>query len=259
MGCGEEIQWDIPQQDYDVVVVDAILTNEFKYHSIFLSSSRSDANQLSEKITGAKVYVSDGINTLEFKEDSIQPGKYTGALPFAATVDRNYHLQVDYKSETYEADEYMIPVIPSNRLVVGLVDTSSFWYEIKWIAPEYSQTEQAMYEVEIDWSHLVNENIEDSISRAKIFHYSLNTLNVSYTIFPQDKEKVIFPKYSRIVERKYSLTDEYATFLRALLAETEWQGSLFEEARGNLPTNISNDGLGYFSVCSVLSDTIVVE
>ena len=97
------------------------------------------------------------------------------------------------------------------------------------------------------------------LTKAKLFFYTFNTIDVSYSVFPQDKEKVYFPKGSKITEKKYSLTNEYAAYLRALLAETEWQGSLFENARDNLPTNISNNGLGYFSICSVISDSLIVQ
>ena len=51
----------------------------------------------------------------------------------------------------------------------------------------------------------------------------------------------------------------FAAYLRALLMETEWQGGAFDEASANLPTNITNGGLGYFAVCGVLADTLVAE
>ena len=115
-----------------------------------------------------------------------------------------------------------------------------------------------MYEADISWGHLP-VYASDSLTKARLTFYTLNTIDVSYIIFPQDKEEVYFPYGSIAILNKYSLTDEYAAYLRALLAETEWQGSIFEDARGNLPSNISNGGLGYFSACSVIADTVVVE
>ncbi|MFW5726204.1 MAG: hypothetical protein ACOCX0_07130, partial [Bacteroidota bacterium] len=64
---------------------------------------------------------------------------------------------------------------------------------------------------------------------------------------------------SVVMFSKYSLNNEYAAYLRALLSETQWQGSLFETARANLPGNISNGGLGYFSACAVIRDTLNVQ
>jgi hypothetical protein len=116
-----------------------------------------------------------------------------------------------------------------------------------------------MYEADISWEHIPGFDHPDSVSRVMQKYYTLNTIDVSYVIFPQEKEEVLFPAGSIAIVKKLSLTDEYGAFLRALLAETEWQGSLFEEARGNLPTNISNGGLGYFSACSVIADTLIVQ
>ena len=257
--CEKRINWDIPDREFNTIVVEATLTNEYKFHNVKLSLPRTDANQQSLPVTGAVVFVSNGTDTLNFSENNDEPGNYSGNQKFAATLNTTYYLSVKYESELYEANAFMIPVIISGRLQYAPVEDSLDYYEITWIAPEYSLEEQAMYEIEIDWTHLVNGNFEDTITKAKLFHYTFNTIDVSYTIFPQDKEKIYFPKWSIIVEKKYSVTDEYASYLRALLAETEWQGSLFEDARANLPTNISNGGLGYFSVCSVVSDTLIVH
>ena len=259
VSCEKKINWDISQTEINTIVVDALLTNENKFQEIRLSLPRNDINDTSAMATGAIVSMNDGTNFMNFIESPVLPGIYLSEDKVAATIDKNYYLTVQYNSETYEAETYLVPVHTSNRLSYAPVEDSDTLYEIKWIAPEYSTYEQAMYEVIIDWSHLVEGNPEDTTTRAKIFHYTLNTIDVSYTIFPQEKEKVYFPQYSIITERKYSLTDEHAAYVRALLAETEWQGSLFEETRGNLPTNISNGGLGFFAASSVIADTILVQ
>ena len=119
---------------------------------------------------------------------------------------------------------------------------------------QFNEFEQAMYEITIDWSHLSST----APTRAKLFYYTFNTVDVSQ-IFAPEKETVRFPVGSYVIVRKHSLSPEYAEYLRALVAETQWQGGLFEETRDNLPTNISNDGLGFFSACAVLTDTLVAE
>ncbi|MCD4682758.1 MAG: DUF4249 domain-containing protein [Bacteroidales bacterium] len=259
ISCEKKIAWDIPETEFNTIVVDALLTNEYKFQEVRLSLPRNDINDTTPPATGATVSVSDGIDSLNFTESAEHSGLYISEEKITAIIDKEYYLTVEYESEIYEAETYLVPVYTSNRLYYAPVEGSDILYEIKWIAPEYSTYEQAMYEIIIDWSYLVGGNPEDTVTRAKIFHYTLNTVDVSYTIFPQDKEKVYFPQYSIIIERKYSLTDEHAAYIRALIAETEWQGSLFEEARGNLPTNISNGGLGFFAASSMIADTMVVQ
>ena len=109
---------------------------------------------------------------------------------------------------------------------------------LNFVAQQYSPHEQAMYEIDIDWSHIVNS---DS-AKAKLFYYTFNTIDVN-EIFKPAKQNILFPKGSIIIEKKYSLNPEMADYFRSMLMEIEWQGGIFDETPSSLPTNISNDGL----------------
>jgi pullulanase len=50
---------------------------------------------------------------------------------------------------------------------------------------------------------------------------------------------------------------ENEEFARSLLMETEWRGGSFDVLYGNVPSNVSNGGLGFFSVSAELSDSIL--
>ncbi|MBL7103186.1 MAG: DUF4249 family protein [Bacteroidales bacterium] len=257
--CERQTTWEIRSEQINTVVVDAIITDEFKHQKIRLTKPFTDPNQKPLPVYGAQVRVSYSDKIVYFTENPDNPGTYLSDVEFAGSINITYHLEIDYASETYTADTRMIPVNTSTPLSYAPAGNSGNLYEITYVAPQYNAEEQAMYEVIIDWTHLVNTTQSDTLTIAKLFYYTFNTIDVSYIIFPQDKEEIFFPKGSIITETKYSLTDKFAAYLRALLAETEWQGSLFEEARGNLPTNISNGGLGYFSACSVISKVMVVQ
>ena len=260
--CERETTWEIQSEQINTVVVDAIITDEFKHQKIRLTKPFTNPNQEALPVSYAHVRVSysDNIDKdVYFTENPDDPGTYMSDVEFTGSINITYHLEIDYASEIYTADTRMIPVNPSAPLSYAPAGNSGNLYKITHIAPQYNAEEQAMYEVIIDWTHLVNTTQSDTLTIVKLFYYTFNAIDVSYIIFPQDKEEIFFPRGSIITETKYSLTDEYAAYLRALLAETEWQGSLFEEARGNLPTNISNGGLGYFSACSVISKVMVVQ
>jgi hypothetical protein len=255
--CEEKTTWEIPSEPLNTIVVEAIITNEYKQQVVILSKPFSDVNGEPVAVSGAAITISDDNNTLNFIESVDQPGTYLGENPAGASINKTYVLDINYAGETYSAEAYMVPVIPSWPLQV--IAAGNNLREIEWTAPGYDPDDLAMYEVTISWSHLVDTTFSDTLTEARMLHYTLNTIDVSHIVFPQEKEEVFFPQGSILIAKKYSVTEDYAAFLRALLAETDWQGSLFEDARGNLPTNISNGGLGYFSVCSVVSDTIVVE
>jgi hypothetical protein len=239
-------------------VVDAIMTNELKYQHIHITKPFTNQNDTIVPITGANVFIETNNFMILFIESPENPGYYFSDYPIAGSININYNLNIQYDNKNYTADTYMIPVLPAN-LPTWQYDADKDLYKIQWNVSQYNPSQQAMYEVFITWSHLVDSSIIDTLTIARMLNYTLNTIYVNYTIIPQDKEEVWFPKNSIAVVKKYSVTDEYGDYLRALLTEAEWQGSLFEEARGNLPTNISNGGLGYFSACSVISDTLIVH
>jgi hypothetical protein len=257
--CEEKTDWDIQTGPTDALVIDAMITNEYKYQTVRLTRPFPDPNGQAVPVTGADVAVTMDDAVLSFVEEPGYPGTYSSKIKVAGTIDKQYTLVVRYEDQVFNAQTTMIPVIPSWPLVIVPVDGSDTMRTLEWIAPEYKPEDLAMYQVDIDWSHLVEPGSGDTLTYARLFRYTLNTIDVNYVIFPQDKEEVYFPVGSILIARKFSVTEDYGNYLRALLSETEWQGSLFEEIRGNLPTNISNGGLGYFSACSVVADTIVVK
>lgn len=257
--CEEKSDWDIQTGNLEAVVIDAMITNEFKYQEIRLSKPYADPNGMVVPVSGAQVAVSQDGFSVPFLESGVQPGTYLSQVKVAGTIHKVYTLSVYHEGINYTAQASMIPVIPSWPLIILPVDGSDSLRRIEWIAPQYNPEDMAMYQVDVDWTHLVDSTATDTLTIARMFRYTLNTIDVNYVIFPQDKEEVFFPVGSILIAKKFSVNDDYGVFLRALLSETEWQGSLFEEIRGNLPTNISNGGLGYFSACSVVADTIVVN
>lgn len=72
-------------------------------------------------------------------------------------------------------------------------------------------------------------------------------------IFAPSIEKVSFPEGTTIIETRYSLTHEYAEFIREVLLETQWQRALFNTIPANVPTNLSAGWAGFFAVCGVYS------
>jgi hypothetical protein len=256
--CEEKIDWQLPDEYIETVVVEGILTNELKRQEIRLSRPMLTQNDPVIPISGAVIKVQTNDGFAFFEEVPWNPGVYRTESPEAASVDKTYELFVQYDGKEYRATTGMVPVIPALN-PRWIYDPDKDLYSINWRSAQYAPNQQAMYEAVVTWNHLVDSTITDTLTSARILYYTFSTIDVSYQIFPQDREDVFFPRNSIAIVKKYSLTDDYAAFLRALLAETEWQGSIFEDARGNLPGNISNGGLGYFSACSVIIDTVLVK
>ncbi|MBK8491065.1 MAG: DUF4249 family protein [Saprospirales bacterium] len=253
-GCEAPTDWTFHPLENGALVVEAILTDELKTQEVSLSLSYNDLNGQPVSVTGAEVRITGGGAILDFAEASSRPGTYLSTQVFAAQLFTNYTLEINWEGETYEAENSMVQVIPFQKWTFNKVGATDSLRTIASVPSLYSPHEQAMYEVDIDWRHLAGS---DS-ARAKVFYYTFNTVDVN-ELFRPPQETVVFPKGSIVIVKKHSLNPAFAAYCRALLMETEWQGGVFDEASSSLPTNVSNGGVGFFGVCAVVSDTIIVN
>ena len=251
--CENPIDWELQPGENGKLVIEAIITNEDKVQEVKLSLSYDDFNQQPQPVSNAVVKMYDGQNAVQFFEDPDEPGTFLSEIAFGAALLTAYGLEVGYEGQQHVAITYMVPVLPMDSLTFQQIgETDSL--RLHHVASTYGVVEQAMYEIDIDWNHI----IPSDSSQARVYYYTFNTVNASQ-IFGPSKEDVIFPKGSIVIEKKYSLNEEFAEFLRTLVLETQWQGGVYEEESGNLPSNFSNGALGFFGLCAVKSDTIVAE
>ncbi|HEY0772396.1 MAG TPA: hypothetical protein VGD31_18880, partial [Sphingobacteriaceae bacterium] len=73
------------------------------------------------------------------------------------------------------------------------------------------------------------------------------------------KTDFIFPSRSTVIRRKFSVSDRYRAYLRSMLSETEWRGSVFDVQRDNAPTNFTPGAIGFFAVSTVVADTLKIQ
>jgi len=81
---------------------------------------------------------------------------------------------------------------------------------------------------------------------------------IKRSLIKPGKETVLFPEGTKILRKKYSLSDDHQKFLRTMLSETEWNWGVFDVLLGNVYTNLSDGAVGFFSVSTVVSDSTVV-
>lgn len=254
LGCEEQVDWTFQPLENGVLVVEAVITNELGRQEVWLSRSYDDLNGEPAPVVDAEVRVFGGGETFVFGADGDRPGRYAGEQFFAARMGTTYTLEILWRGASYVARNEMVAVRPFNRLTFQPVGAGRDTLRLAEPAPLYSPDEQAMYEIDIDWSHLAGT---DS-ARAKQFFYTFSTVDIN-ELFRPPQETVAFPRGSVVRGRKYSLNPAFAAYQRALLSETEWQGGVFDEASASLPTNISNGALGFFAVCAVLTQTVAAE
>jgi hypothetical protein len=252
LGCEKKTDWTLKSQAGKLIVVDGIITGELKTQFLTLTFPVSELNTKPIPVTGATILISNEDSVFNMTEQPSGSGVYKSVSPFLAREGKNYSLLIFYGSQIISAKSAMAPASIFNFLVYSKDDDSEL-YHVSWVGSSFSTEAPAMWEVLIDWSKVPGYQQTDSTKcKARLLFYTLSTLDVS-EIFAPAVEKVSFPAGTLINETRYSLTPEYAEFIREVLLETQWQGGLFNSVPANVPTNLSAGGAGFFAVCGVSS------
>lgn len=243
--CEEPVDWDFKAAENGALVVEAILTNELKTQGLKLSLSYVDWNGDTPPVSGAQVRVQTDDELYLFAEDPESPGVYKSLVSFAAQFQKKYRLEITWAGALYEAEAEMVQVLPFSPFKFQAIGNTNR-LQISNPPSLYSPHEQVMYEVLIDWQHLGG----DGARQAKTYYYTFNTVDVP-ELFRPEQARLTFPKGSIVTVRKHGLHPDFAAFCRALMFETAWQGGVFDQASGVLPTNLSGGAMGFFGVCAV--------
>lgn len=102
----EEITWKVGEHT-DMLVVESIITNEFKHQSIKLSLSNTYFDTTHPRnLSGAIVSIEDGTEIFNFLEAGDTPGLYTSENPFAAEELKTYKLNITLSQPVNGLSEY---------------------------------------------------------------------------------------------------------------------------------------------------------
>ncbi len=251
VSCEEQTDWDLKKADNGFIIVDGIITNELKVQTVTIMKSVTTLNGIPEPVSGATVLVSSTLLTHTFHEDRLHPGTYLSDKAFAGIRNQTYSLLITSGNRTYSSKAVLAPAVEVFNFINYQLNEKDNKYRFVSSPFPYNPSLSAMYEVQLDWSSAPGyENINPDSCKAKLFYYTLPTLDVS-ELFAPGIEKITFPSGTIITERRYSLTAEHAAFLRGVLLETTWQGGYFNTASANIPTNLSSGAMGFFGACGV--------
>ena len=250
--CESEFPWKIKSKQVGGIVIDAIITNEMKAQCVNASNTNENINMPSTPVSGLTITLSDNIHEYSFSESISKPGSYY-SVPFQAVVGKKYSLTISQISTVYTAQDSMVAITPLDTFNLAKDNTTGLYQYIP-----ISGTEPTMLEVFMDWSSIPSYCSLYGHCEAQETFYKLDNLDVN-KVFSPEQEIIHFPAGTKIVRRKYSLSPEHQAFLRSLLMETEWRGGLFDVQAGNVKSNISNGAWGFFGVCMVLTDSLIVK
>lgn len=278
--CTEDIIIDVEEGDR-MIGVAAVITDELKRHEAVLSYTDDFYNNSDEirMVTGATVYVTDGIDTVFYSEEPSRPGHYF-TTPFAGRKKTLYRLCItapDIEGETVNlfAESYL----PDNvdyidSLVMkpfsgndDTVPTVFFGDTIEFLYPYF----QSLSDSTIVYMPMITKNdtlLTDTLNQRMVIPMAgyagyyvngpeMQMANKEIPIYYQRKSKLRNGDVFRA--ELYSIQMDYIYFYYSLMMSNGSNPML--GAPANVSTNIQPPGMGvgWFMTASVVSAETVFE
>jgi len=250
--CEEVTTLEPTPEPSGLIVVEGLITNEFRRHYVRITRPNTEPNQPPLEVSGAEVLVSFGNNRIRFIEEPSGSGNYLSEVEFRGVSNTAYLLAIQVEGRQYFGATRKVPVQPLRPIQQAVQPLDNGNYVMR----EVRERGASMTRVFLDWSSTDSCTNQAPCNAIQTF-YTLNSIDVNQYFAP-DKQVIEFPSGTVIVRRKLSLTVAHQDFVRALLNETIWRGGAFDVQQGNLPTNLSEGAIGFFAAASVVSDTTIV-
>lgn len=262
VSCEKQTTWNLQSGESSLIVVDGVITNEQKSHTIKLTFPVENLNDTAQPVTGAVVTIIDEDSTHLLAETPAGSGLYLTSPGFAAVPGTSYTLSITYQGKKYVGHTYCLPGISFTPVAFGQNDSSnnSNLFHLTNLPGPFNAVEFAKWEILLDWSNVAGyTQLDPEKCKARLIYYTLPTIDVGQVFMPAAEKIISFPLGTIITERRYSITADQAEYIRAMLSETNWTGGLFDSAHSNVPTNMSSGSIGYFSVCGVETVSLSVS
>ena len=277
--CTEDVVVDL-EEGSPMIVVEGSITDQMKQHEVILSYTANFYHSGDiEMVHGAKVSVTDGLDTIRFQEDAEKKGHYFSEM-VAGRKNTLYRLMVDVPDENEEggfvhlfAESQMknnVEVIDSIAIKMfnGVNDTTPSVIlrdTIEWLYPYF----QSLPDPSIVYMPMIWKNdtlLSDTLTKRMLIPvagYAGYYVN-GPEMLKQNKEIPIhyFRKSKlhdgdRILAELYSVPMDYMYYVYSLSASLGSNPMM--GAPTNLITNIQPSGkaVGWFYAASVVSDETV--
>ncbi len=244
------------------MVVEGFLTTAYKRHQVQLSYSRdfTAVSGAPDPIVGASLNISSTSDTFELKE--VFPGTYlTDSM--AGTIGQQYTLVIETGGQRYEATDEIIPV--AHHDTIRYIDEETF-FSIPFRPHQFGFATANRFDINVflpdsvidRQTDLPAQLLENLRSRTFTFYtHPQFEPNGVFEFAPTD-HKAYDDRGYWVRQSKYSLSEEYYAFLRALFSETDWRGGILDTNPGEIPTNVHSvtrnnptKVLGFFATMAV--------
>lgn len=261
--CTKRIDLELNNEEFKRLVVEGWFTDQAKAHQVRLTWTASYyANEAAAAVSGATVSISDGTNTWPLTEQPIGSGNYFTDPSAAGSSGNTYTLTVEHEGQTWTASDAMEPVADLDSLALEFVPgelnefgeyLSGYW-AVKFWFQETAGTGD-FYR----WRTLVNgQTSSDTLRRASFSDDVLYDGSYIEDIEIDFLDSADVLTGDIITLEQHGISEKAYDVIIAVLTETDWRGGLFDAAPANVPTNVSNSGIGFFGAASVSEKSVQV-
>ncbi|HPE18764.1 MAG TPA: DUF4249 family protein [Tenuifilaceae bacterium] len=246
---------DLPFTDSDLnleIVVSGFVSNEKSKCKITLSrpiliSGDIDFVPLNEAI----VFLNDGIDTFAFELVN-DKGDYFSLDSIEGIVGHEYTLMVTYNSKLYTASDVLpevsnenafpihnVQYFPNEDFVQIMISEHNFGYQV----PNIWNCIEGTYD-SLNTFHLPHKDLKDLYNMRIYSHIG----SLPQGVFPAGTWSTFASGLANdsLEIVKMSISNSYYEYLLSVFNETHWKAGMFSTIAGNVKTNVSEGGTGYF-------------
>lgn len=267
--CEKIVEVELPSDD-PILVVESQITNKREPWKVKLTLSQPYFDQdLADNVSTALVNISgtDGINIDLIYTDT---GLFVSPDTMQCIIGETYTLTISYNGETYTASEKLANGFPIDLMLSFFLPSTNGFVESGYYV--FIQGKENDYKGDSYlWKFYKNDTIRETFGLlAENDEFGpVSFLNAS--IDPNDPLKGlaqnILPRpFPFLVEpgdtvrlEQYNLSPTYYQYLFDVQSQLGRSGTPFDPPPANPNNNISNGGLGYFSVAHYTTKEIIVE
>ncbi len=263
--CDEPYIIETDQQDSQIIV-EALLTNEFKQHFVKISETTDFySSGQTPRVSEATVLVTDDRgNSFTYAEDQENPGRYLSETPFQGEVGVTYSLMIVINGQTISSSETMLRVTTIDSLTYNIdeeekkyledhadnVINKGRYYEVLLYTKEPQDTQDYYLFKFYRNGEILNYDGED-------IYYADDE------VIQENIDGIVFNDWYSKDEvagiEMYSLSRNAFLFYADLEITLNNDGGLFSPLPTNPRTNLVGNALGLFQVSAIASDEITIE
>jgi len=255
--CTKEIDLDLNDDKHSRLVVEGSITTEKKAHIIKLSrTSNYFANEPTPRETGATVKIFEEGSDDPFVFVETEQGVYKSDTSVFGKVGKNYTLEITLQDgEEYSATAFLDTVPDMDSVTYEYeefnMNNKIFKYYILklWAQEPEGEGDNYLFNIFINgiWD---NDTLNEAVYDNDEYIDGMYIPGVDiYGIRDEDfEDDTITVRVDML-----SIPEDLIEYNIAVMMETEWKGSPFDGPPANVPTNINNGALGFFSASDVSS------